>query len=161
MRCRNVEKWIILELAGELGVRETAALERHLEGCRSCRELRSEYRQLRTGLAEVEPVPVPFISRAWKVRAEGRLPRPGFLRPRVLASSLAMVMILAVVGFVYLGQPDSPLWNESVLAGLEGSAPVTTGTIRINDSEPVPAVVGTARKGIFVPAGFLPPTSSR
>ena len=91
MDCASFQDHLIGRLYGEIAPDDDAALERHLEGCTSCRTTLDELARVRSILATDEPA-IP------------RLPRVVVLRPRArlgtaaLAASILGAAILAGTG---------------------------------------------------------------
>lgn len=114
MRCRKAQKFISLAVDGELDVRRTARLERHLQGCQACRDLLEDFRGLAAAASELG-APEPSEAVWTRIRArltapEGRPAAEGirtWARPHSLwlspalryagAAALALVIIVTAV----------------------------------------------------------------
>ena len=84
------EEWvrqIDLELDGELGLPERAALARHLASCRHCGEARVNHLEMRVAFA----------------RAAGEPHAHTLPRPRIRARALAIAVVLALAAGVAAG----------------------------------------------------------
>jgi len=128
MDCHRAEELLSDHLEGALHAILAAELERHLEGCGSCRELReavSEVVAALRGAPELEP-PVGLAERAARV-ARAR-PRPIEIRPALVvphwlnaaAAGFALIALgtaLAVVGPERGARAAQRLVGETVTAG--------------------------------------------
>ena len=111
--CERAAQWVSLELDGELGRLEEAALARHLRRCDRCRASSAEigaFTALLRGAPPVEParaivVPAP----AWATRRA---------RATLRGGALALAVSFAVfVGFAQLSQPTASTGNSLGFAG--------------------------------------------
>ena len=123
MRCSRWQRWIALDVGGDLDHRRRLKLGRHLEQCASCRDLESELRQGRESLQGLDLRADANLSlgsiHGQVMQAIADRPRiAGFGIPRfaLIAAAAAAVVILAVFlrqGPVERG-PDRPTgWLES------------------------------------------------
>jgi len=64
MNCNDYQEWISAELDGELEAERAAVLDRHLERCATCRQVKEDYRMNRLLLHALSPKEVP--AHAWK-----------------------------------------------------------------------------------------------
>lgn len=93
MRCKSAQPLLSRYLDQELGSWRRRGLERHLEGCDSCRCELAAARRVWELLGEVEPVEAPEILG----RLEARLNREQFAQPRRRQGRLSPVAFLAAV----------------------------------------------------------------
>src|SRR5690242_14767612 len=96
--CERAAQWISLDLDGELGRLEQAALLRHLRRCDHCRSASSEIGGFTLALRAAEPVAperaVAVVTPAWaRRRARGAL-RGGALVVAVAAAVFAILTAL-------------------------------------------------------------------
>lgn len=114
MDCRKFEKWIVLNLEGEINSRQKNVLEKHLKECAECRKIAEDYRKVRHLFAVLPPEPVPVLP--WPVTERRKILSP-FLRRIVLAPAALAVCLLLAVGFVkFRNTPLSvPVQNGSAV----------------------------------------------
>jgi tetratricopeptide (TPR) repeat protein len=133
MRCRKAHEYISRSIDGELAVRKSARLERHLAACEDCRVLREDLRRIVAGAAKLvtpEPSDKVWLNiRAGLVRAtagragerSGGLRQPAFglglASPALRYAGVAAVaLVLVVTGVVVgrrLGRGPAPLGPEA------------------------------------------------
>jgi hypothetical protein len=131
MRCRKAHEMISRSIDGELAVRKSARLERHLAGCGDCRVLREDLRRIVAGAAKLE-TPEPS-DRVWlNVRAglarasagragerSGALRRPAFglglpaLRYAGIAAGALVLVVTGVLVGRRIGREPAPLGPEA------------------------------------------------
>ena len=131
MRCSRWQRWIALDVGGDLDHRRRLKLGRHLEQCASCRDLESELRQGRESLQGLDLRADANLSlgsiHGQVMQAIADRPRiAGFGIPRfaLIAAAAAAVVILAVFlrqGPVERGPHES---RYTVSTPTEISAPV-------------------------------------
>lgn len=126
MRCRKARRDIDRSIDGELSVRARERLERHLEDCAECRELREDMRRIVERAAGLEtPEPSDKVWRNVRARLEAGTARPaaegapldrrplfGLSLPALrYAGAAALALVLLVAGIVVgrrLGRVDAP-----------------------------------------------------
>lgn len=65
MNCGKAQRWISLEMDGELSPRRLAALRAHLEGCPACRQVREDWVQVGAELRGRKAPAGPTAEAAW------------------------------------------------------------------------------------------------
>ncbi|MFH0981190.1 MAG: anti-sigma factor [Planctomycetota bacterium] len=65
MNCGKAQRWISLEMDGELSPRRLSALRAHLEGCPSCRQVREDWVQVGAELRDRKPPAGQAPEAAW------------------------------------------------------------------------------------------------
>jgi predicted anti-sigma-YlaC factor YlaD len=92
--CERAEQWISLDLDGELGRLEQAALARHLRRCDRCRASSFEIGGFTSMLREAEPIePARAIA----------VPTPAWAKRRARATLRGGVLVLATAAAVFAG----------------------------------------------------------
>ncbi|HUK45365.1 MAG TPA: zf-HC2 domain-containing protein [Gaiellaceae bacterium] len=108
--CERAAQWVSLELDGELGRLEQAALARHLRRCDRCRASSDEVGAFTALLREAVPVEparaIPVVTPAWARRRAGATTLGG--------GALALAAVLAAVAAIVMiphsgGNPSSKL----------------------------------------------------
>jgi|GEM_PF-2805146 hypothetical protein len=107
--CEKMREWVDLLLENELGQREKEQLDRHLEGCETCRILLAEERSLIQGLRNLKTLPCPDEvvqsilrmtkpeSMPWFKRIQEAIPRLTVRKP---VYALAGVLAAAVLFWI-------------------------------------------------------------
>ena len=150
MKCRTIGKKLSAYQDGELSVSETEHVERHLAGCRSCRERHVRLQQTWQALGdltEIRPSPGFYQRVSRKIGQESEKgvweSLWGSWGLRVLPSSVIASVILAIgiVCGTYIGNSFikiQPLHNvaaypeEGFLSSLKVFDPVPPGTLANN-----------------------------
>src|SRR5215831_2957265 len=107
--CERAAQWISLDLDGELGRLEQAALARHLRRCDRCRSTSSEIEMFTSFLRDAPPIDparaVVVVTPEWARRRARRKIRGG-----VLALAVAVAGAFAVVELPHSGsEPPSTI----------------------------------------------------
>src|SRR6516165_8534523 len=107
--CERAAQWISLDLDGELGRLEQAALARHLRRCDRCRSSSSEIGMFTSFLRDTPPVEptraVVVVTPEWARRRTRARIRGGVLAMAVAASGAFAVAVLPHSG----GEPPSAI----------------------------------------------------
>lgn len=135
--CRAYKESLLLDVYGELGFKERAEWERHLEGCPSCREERRKMLlfldriQQSTQAPELSPERAEALSHALQARAPGRETNSRrwermvpFAPARALAAVTAACFLVVISGWLAL------TWFERPASG-----PDISGEIQLTQRE--------------------------
>jgi hypothetical protein len=138
MQCTQYRQWIQERLDGTLGAIRTAELERHLDGCASCRAFDADLLTIHDATASLEPLAPPdgvWLQIAGRLVQEGRVARPPAVpTPQAWPTALlaiAAALILAVGASIVMLLPEFRANHPSQSAGTSaspqpGSAPLDT-----------------------------------
>ncbi|MFH1903457.1 MAG: zf-HC2 domain-containing protein [Candidatus Omnitrophota bacterium] len=100
MNCQKFERWIVLNLEGEITSRQKNVLEKHLKECAGCRKALEDYRSVRHLFATLPLEPVPFLPAFKRLAPEKRKMASPFLRRTVLAPAALAVCLLLTIGII-------------------------------------------------------------
>jgi predicted anti-sigma-YlaC factor YlaD len=107
--CERAAQWVSLELDGELGRLEQAALARHLRRCNRCRASSDEIAAFTALLREAMPVEparaIAVVTPAWAKRRAGATLGGGVLALAAALASVAAIVMVPHSG----GNPSSKL----------------------------------------------------
>ena len=137
MRCKKAERWINRWVDDRLDPAATAALEKHLAACSSCRRTAREVRNLVALLRQdkdVEPAP-GFLARLQPRLREERALVPLLVWERwsLRAVPIFLAIVLVFVGLVAFGPSENATLTQSEALLLENRIPLTE-TQRIFDA---------------------------
>ena len=109
MNCRKAENLVSKSLDGNLSAGDAEALDRHLSGCKRCREMQSEYTHLMASIhkmSQTEPRPF-FVQRVEAGIKDAAFTNPflAWKRWGIVTLSLSMLFIGLLVGEVFLAKP--------------------------------------------------------
>jgi len=120
--CEQAQEWMDLLLEDELQQREKEQLDRHLEGCESCRILLAEEQALIQGLRNLQTLPCPDsvvksvfrmtrpARNPWFKRIPEQIPRLIVRKPAyAFAGILAAAILFWIVPKVAMRNPDDGL----------------------------------------------------
>ncbi|PIP15576.1 MAG: hypothetical protein COX46_05490 [bacterium (Candidatus Ratteibacteria) CG23_combo_of_CG06-09_8_20_14_all_48_7] len=137
MKCKNLERWMVLDMEGELSPRQKEKLANHLKSCTLCREVSGEYQILRTKLSSLPLEPVPMMAPIRTLLPEGQEQRDPVsqrdlvLRRMVLVPvGIGLVLLLgSVILFQYTRPPNLRLGSPHLLI-TEAPKPITPESTR-------------------------------
>jgi len=124
MFCEQTQKVSAL-IDGELTTLEARVLEQHLAGCEECREARAEFLNLRSQIAELDPVANPLaasgklseILQGRNVRAAASSTSPQVFQPFVFRPAFAAIIVIfvaAIVAFLVYQSQSQKLISKKV-----------------------------------------------
>lgn len=118
MICRDVRRYLGACLDGELEPTLTAEIERHLEGCRGCRQDATFQRELKVGVRDVlRSERAPDALRSRLVEALAKAPAPARSGARMLPLRYALPLAAAAAVVLFVGTRTS-LGGSATEAGL-------------------------------------------
>ena len=127
MNCKTIKKMIPLYLDGQLELKETQIVKKHLEECLGCREEVEAFQKSWAVLGQLETIePEPgFIGRFWTRLSQERSWqekladsfREGFLRKR-LVPALATACLIVIVASVTAGHYSRTRQTDQMIARL-------------------------------------------
>ncbi|MFH0796251.1 MAG: zf-HC2 domain-containing protein [Candidatus Omnitrophota bacterium] len=138
LQCRNFERWIVLDMEGELSPRQKEKLANHLKSCTLCREISGEYQIIRTKLSSLPLEPVPMMPPIRTLLPEVQEQRgPASRRMVLVPVGIGLVLLLgSVILFQYTRPPNLKLGSPYRLI-TEAPKPITPEIIRNVEGEKV------------------------
>ena len=94
MKCKEAEKWILLEDSGELAAGLAESLDSHLVGCNACRAFRQSIAESKLAFGAMEE---PSAAAVQNVLREARLKAPQRKPVRIFGLKPALAMAASVM----------------------------------------------------------------
>lgn len=133
--CSYYDTLISASLDGELTAEEQAALQKHLESCRECRDYQALLRTVSGALRETQVEPPEKLSKGILYKVELEASRKRFRFREWRWTAMAAVICLAVFGVVKLGGLGSgALRNEAADTAMTATGTSVAGMTAAADS---------------------------